>query len=266
MPESVAVVGSANVDTIIRIARMPELGETVRGDGIERRPGGKGANQAFAAAAAGAPTRLIAAFGADQLGRAYRDALKEHQVDTTDSIIAPTTSGEAIITVDAGGENSIVIVAGANAALDPDTAVDLLGSPSWVLLQLEISPETVRAVIAAARERGAMVALNASPIIPEAAELARLCDLVIVNEHEASYLPDQPDLCVTRGSAAVTWGRETAVPPVVAVVDSTGAGDAFAGTLVAALAAGQTRARALAIAVQASSVVVQREGAQPWWF
>ncbi|GAA1661847.1 ribokinase [Microbacterium lacus] len=264
MTELLTVVGSANIDTVIKVASPPAPGQTVLGRGIERRPGGKGANQAAAAAASGVPTRLVAAFGDDQAGETYRTRLNDRGVNTRDSVIVPGPSGEAIITVDDRGENSIIVIPGANSLLDPDSARFHLGDTPWVLVQLETPRATVQAVITEAHARGAKVALNASPIIPEAHELALQCDLVIVNEIEAAQLEGVQDMCITRGAGAVTWGDEIAMPRPVTVVDTTGAGDAFAGALVAATAAGQSRHRALETALNASAVAVQHEGAQPW--
>lgn len=265
MVELLTVVGSANVDTVVRVRTMPAPGETVLGLAVDQWPGGKGANQAVAAAVHGVSTRLIAGFGDDEVGRRYRRGLERMGVDTSDCPeMSGTSTGRAFITVDAQGENSIVVLPGANSALDADSAVRRLGSSPWVLLQLEIPLETVRAVIQEAHRRGNRVALNASPVVDETEELARMADLVVVNAHEAALLTGVDDMCVTGGSEPVIWGPDRVVPPRVDVVDTTGAGDAFTGTLVGALAAGATRTGALQRAVRASSRAVRRNGAQPW--
>ncbi|WP_210603590.1 ribokinase [Brevibacterium oceani] len=267
MAEAVTVIGSVNIDTVVMVRRMPMAGQTVPGRSLNRRPGGKGANQAVAAAAAGVPTRLIAAFGTDDFGAAYRHGLQtRYGLDVASSVCVEMPTGEAIITVDEKGENSIVTVAGANDSLDVATVIDRLGHTGWVLLQCEIPSSVVLAVIHAARERGMKIALNASPVIPEIEILAPLCDLVIANEHEASQISKQNNLCITRGSADVTLGDLTVAPHTVNPVDTTGAGDAFAGTLVASLALGQSKINALKAAVRASADVVQFHGAQPWQF
>lgn len=266
MPD-VVVVGSANVDSVIRADSIPAPGQTVLGDSAELRPGGKGANQAAAAALYGASTRLIAGFGDDRLGQDYIEGLREIGLDTAGCVTIPgSPTGRAFVSVDREGENSIIVVPGANARLDLDTVLTHLGNPAWVLLQLEISATVVKGVIEEAHRRGSRVALNPSPLTGDAAELARLADLVIANQHEAEGLEPHDNVCITRGADEVVWGADRALPPRVAAIDTTGAGDAFAGTLVAALARGVSRRSALEHSVKASAASVQRIGAQPWSF
>jgi len=266
LPNGVTVVGSMNVDTTIRVAQHPRPGETVLGTSGPDAPGGKGANQAVAAAATGATTRLVAVVGNDPAGDAYRAALAEHGVDVTHvgrSASRPT--GRAFITVSDDGENSIVVVAGANDDLNADHVRRALDAGSGVLLtQLESPPEVVASALRAARERGIRSVLNASPVLPEAAELARLADVVVVNEHERDEIGDLPDLCVTLGARGASWGGVTVQAPTVAVVDTTGAGDVFAGTLAGRLALGANREEALADAVRAGALATTTRGAQPW--
>ena len=266
MSALVTVVGSMNIDTTVRVVSHPRPGETVLGRSAPSAPGGKGANQAVAAAATGAATALVAVVGTDPAGQAYRDALAEHGVDVSHvarSAVLP--SGRAFITVSDDGENSIVVVPGANDELDSDlVAAALDPRPRVLLTQLESPPHVVEAALTMARDRGIRSVLNASPVVPEAAALARLADVVAVNEHERDQLGDLADVCTTLGARGATWGRATVQPPPVAVVDTTGAGDAFAGALAGRLALGDARQEALAEAVRAGALATTTRGAQPW--
>jgi ribokinase len=265
MPSLVTVVGSMNIDTVVAVEVHPQPGETVLGRDRADRPGGKGANQAAAAAATGASTTLIAMIGADAPGRAYRAALAERGIDVngvTESTTSP--SGAAFIAVNPAGENSIIVMSGSNLDLDPQHVRDALSSDAQVVItQLESPPEAVEAALRRARELGVVSILNASPVIPEAAELAALADIVIVNEHEAAQL-GLTDACVTLGARGATWEGETVAPPKVQVVDTTGAGDVFAGTLAGQLALSADHSTALRAAVEASARATTTAGAQPW--
>ena len=266
MSTLVTVVGSMNIDTTVRVARHPRPGETVLGVGAPDAPGGKGANQAVAAAATGAATSLVAVVGSDSAGDAYRGALAEHGVDVSHvGRSADLPTGRAFITVSDDGENSIIVVSGANDDLGAEHVEHALARGTrLLLLQLESPPEVVEAALGAARQRGIRSVLNASPVRPEAARLARLADVVVVNEHERDEVGDLPDLCVTLGVHGATWGGVTVAPPSVSVVDTTGAGDVFTGTLAGRLALGATREEALADAVRAGALATTTRGAQPW--
>ncbi|HET8599429.1 MAG TPA: ribokinase [Segeticoccus sp.] len=268
----VVVVGSLNVDHVTRVERHPEPGETVLGESAGRLAGGKGANQAMAARAAGAEVGVVGCVGQDEDGRAYLDRLAAAGVDTAAlrSTTAPT--GRAIITVDEAGENTIIVVPGANAELTADdlAVLDELGPDDVVLLQLEIPLPVVERAVRRAGEAGARVVVNVSPYAPLAPEVVALVDLAVVNEHEALALADSglvpKSVLVTFGAAGAAWDgiRADGVPvPDGEVVDTTGAGDAFCGALAAALAAGADRAEALQRALQAGADAVRHEGAQP---
>lgn len=266
---TVCVVGSLNVDLVTTVLAHPRPGETVAGSGLDRLPGGKGANQAAAAARAGARTVLCGRIGAD--GVAYRDGLAGRGVDVTGVRVVPgTPTGHALIAVDERGENTIIVIAGANAELtaaevarhaDAITAADVL------LLQLEIPlPAVVRAA-EVAKAAGVRVLVNPSPWQVPPAGLLAVADPVVVNEHEAARLPSgaAASVCVTLGARGARWGAHTAAAPDgVTVVDTTGAGDAFAGALAAALAAGASDATALGLAVAAGSAACAWPGAQSW--
>jgi ribokinase len=264
MPPRITVVGSVNLDLVARVERLPAAGETLTGAAFERIPGGKGANQAVAAARLGADVRFVGCVGPDPFAAEAVRALDEAGVDLsrlkmTDE--APT--GVALILVAADGENQIVVAAGANSALTPED-VDL-GEHDAVLAQLEIPPETVAA--AATTEK--LFVLNAAPAREVPAELVRGAYLVVVNRHELEALPVQDGYIALTlgevGAVLLEGGREVAraAPPPVEAVDGTAAGDAFTACLLVSLLEGRPREEALARACAAGALTASRPGAQP---
>jgi ribokinase len=259
-----AVVGSINLDLVARCEWLPRPGETVTDATFERHPGGKGANQAVAAARLGADVRFRGAVGNDELAEPALAGLVESgcelDVDVVDS---PT--GVALVFVDARGETEIVVAPGANAALGPDD-VELAGDEA-VLCQLEIPGTTVAAV--AERAQG-FFCLNAAPARPVAPEVLSRADLVVVNRLEYERL-DKGRLRLTAvtlgpGGAILTErGRELAraEPPFVGAVDGTGAGDAFTACLVVSHLEGLGWPDALRRACSAGAIAASRPGAQP---
>ncbi|GAA3487485.1 ribokinase [Streptomyces cremeus] len=264
---TVVVLGSLNIDLVTRVPRHPGAGETVLGSGLTVLPGGKGANQAVAAARAGARVRMLGRVGKDDGGRRYLAALDADGVDTRDVVPTPgEPTGQAHICVDDLGENTIVVIAGANGAVTPadvERAADVIAEADVLLLQLETPlPAVVRAAELADRS-GVRVVLNASPVAEVPSRLLRLADPVIVNEHEYEALgEDAGSVCVTLGGRGARWGEHEAVPPSVEVVDTTGAGDCFAGTLAARIAGGEPPAEALRAAVTAGARATTWHGAQ----
>lgn len=281
MTGAVVVVGSANVDLVVPVERHPRGGETVLGGTLTRTPGGKGANQAVAAArAGGAATTLVGALGRDDAADLLLASLTGAGVDVGAVARTGLPTGTALITVDAAGENAIVVAPGANDAVAVDAAArERLAAADVVLAQLEVP---VAAVVDAARARrpGAPLVLNAAPSrdLPDA--LWREVDVLVVNEHEARDLagPQAPDpgralldrvpaVVVTLGGAGSVVLRRGA-PDVrvpgrrVAVVDTTGAGDTFCGVLAARLAGGADLADAARAAGVAAALAVTRHGAQ----
>ncbi|HEY3505259.1 MAG TPA: ribokinase [Actinocatenispora sp.] len=287
----VVVVGSANMDVTAQVPVLPEPGQTLLAKDVAFRPGGKGANQAVAACRAGAETDLYAAVGADSFGRLLRDALRDNGVGLDHLVEAGReTTGLALVAVAADAENTIIVAPGANFAL---TAADVrelaVRAGDVVLLQLEISVPTAVAAATAARGAGARVVLNAAPLSAADAlgDLLTTVDVLVVNETEARALASVPPpadpvgwIDVAAGlrrlgpaAVVVTLGGDGAVgydadggwhrPAVpAAVVDTTGAGDAFCGALVAALAAGRTLRRAVHRGCVAGAVATERYGAQ----
>ena len=269
----VLVLGSLNVDLVTHVERHPQPGETVLGEGLERLAGGKGANQAVAAAAAGADVVMVGAVGDDDTGRAYVERLSRLGVDVGGLGVLPDQpTGTALIVVDSAGENTIVVAPGANAGVHEHALRTLAAiRPGDVLLtQLEIPLETVAEACRLAAKRGAQVVVNAAPYAALPADVLSLADPVVVNEHEARLLAETSglpeSLLVTFGADGVDWNglRLPAVEvPAEEVVDTTGAGDAFCGALAAALARGDDRETALGSGLAAGAAAVRHQGAQP---
>ncbi|MCP5150932.1 MAG: nucleoside hydrolase [Chromatiales bacterium] len=289
---TVVVVGSANTDLAVRVPHLPVPGETVHGASLETGFGGKGANQALAASAAGAPTAFLARLGSDERGDAYRAHLGRSGVEAITPGPgrgrAPPT-GAALIVVGPDGANQIAVAPGANAALSPRDCRLLTGrlGPGRVLVtQLEVPLPTVEAALRLARAAGATTILNPAPAAPLPAAIAPLVDILVPNEVEAAALtglgvadPREAaaaaealvgrgfrQVAVTLGARGVVWSdgvRTRRIPGhAVAAVDTTGAGDTFVGELAAALAAGLALAQALARANAAAALAVTRPGAQ----
>ena len=255
---SLAVVGSINLDLVARVERLPEPGETVSGAELERIPGGKGANQAVAAARLGADVRMVGCVGGDGFASEALAGLEEAGVELdVDVTQAPT--GIALIVVDERGENTIVVAPGANRLVEPRSV------EGAVLCQLEIPIETIAAAAGAAD----FFCLNAAPARPVPAELVRRADLVIVNRYELDALPTQPRLAAltlgAEGAVLLEEGREVvrAAPPPVDAVDGTAAGDAFSACLAVSLLEGRPRDEALRRACAAGALAASRPGAQP---
>lgn len=274
----VVVLGSANVDFVVEVERRPEPGETVLGSGHRAGGGGKGANQAYAAARAGAATALLARVGRDVWAAQALDGLDE--VDTARvQALADVPTGAAFISVTPDGENSIVVSPGANARVDAafvEAAADLIRGADVLCTVLEIPLDAVRRGCELAREGGARVVLTPAPALPAAVELLPLVDVVVPNAAEARALAGEPARLLELGarSAIVTRGAEGVVvldaggeEHIAAhvggpVVDTTGAGDALVGTLAARLALGDPLVEAARRGVAAAGVAVTRPGAR----
>jgi ribokinase len=281
----VAVVGSLNLDLVVRVARLPGPGETVSGDDVFRNPGGKGANQAVAAARLGRRVAMVGRVGDDDAGRELLGSLEADAVDTTQvRVVAGVPSGIALITVSEDGENQIVVSPGANARLTPDDvgqAGAALGAAAVTLLQLEVPLE---AVAAAARAAGGTVVLNPAPVRDLPEDLLTEVDVLVPNRVELAQLAGGAEpgtvaeatrlagrlparaVVVTLGAdgCLVIVGGDTVHVPAVPVraVDTTAAGDAFCGGLADALAGGATLEDAARRAVRVAAAACLRPGAQ----
>jgi ribokinase len=266
----ICVVGSVNMDLGFDVDTLPHPGETVLAAAVRSTPGGKGANQAVAAARAGAQVQFVGAVGDDSAAAALRAHLTGNGVGTNGLITLPGPSGSAVVVVDCVGENIIVVAPGANGRLTLDSAAlrRLVADCDVLLLQLEIP---VTAAIGAAREAhsaGATVIVNASPSggdSGELAELAKVTDVVVVNETEAvQWVWPVPHRVITRGARGASYsggGEEfTVAAPAVEVVDTSGAGDVFVGVLAAGWADGHDHALRRACAAGALATMVPGAG------
>jgi ribokinase len=247
------VVGSINLDLVAQVDRLPRAGETLTGATLDRIPGGKGANQAVAAARLGAAVRMVGCVGRDPNADEALSGLREAGVEL-DLRDVDDPTGIAIILVAADGENQIVVVPGANARVAGFSA------RGHVLCQLEIPDAAVQE----AREQADWLCVNAAPARP----LPVQAELVVANRYEAELIGEQPLLAVTlgaEGAVLLEHGREVAraAPPLVDAVDGTAAGDAFTACLVVSLLEGRDREEALLRACAAGALAVSRFGAQP---
>jgi ribokinase len=278
---TVLVFGSANADLVFPVPQLPAPGVTVLGEGVRSFPGGKGANQAVAAARDGARTAFAGCVGRDAFADVATAGLREAGVDLSRLLVVDQPTGCAAICVDPAGRNQIAVAPGANLAARAAQVEDAALHPGVVLLlQMEVPPAEIAALVARAKARGARVVLNLAPPgdLPEAT--LRAVDLLVLNEHEAAVLagrlgcpPVAPALhavlgigvAVTRGEAgseAATAAGRVAVPAfTVTPVDTTGAGDCWCGVLCASLDRGLTLAEAMRRAAAAAALACTRPGA-----
>ncbi|MGW3539076.1 ribokinase [Nocardia niigatensis] len=266
----IVVVGSINMDLVTTVGRRPEAGETVSGDRFALIPGGKGSNQAIAARRAGAEVELVGAVGADVFAEALRRVLRDAGVGDSGLRAVEGPSGIATIVVDGGGENTIIVVAGANGRMTELSAADLdaIAGADVLMCQLEIPVPTVLAAARHARANGTVMLLNPSPVQELPDEVWAEVDVAVVNEGEAARLAGVltavPHVVTTLGAAGASYrgpgGLALAHPGVrVQVVDTTGAGDAFTGALAAHWHEGP--ATALAWACTAGALTTTKLGA-----
>lgn len=288
--ENIIVVGSANTDIVIGVERFPKPGETIAGHGFLTNRGGKGANQAMAAARLGGSVAFVGKVGNDDYGRQTIEALNDEGIDTRYMLKTDEThSGVAVITIDGHGENSIIVDGGANmqlSAADIEAAEEVFRDAAIVLLQLETPVDALTAAARLAHRHGAYVVLNPAPApkspLPEA--LLSHVDLLIPNQTEAElfcgYVVDSMDTAAKAISdlrekgirqTIITMGGQGAVVGIEAehvaaypttVVDTTAAGDTFCGALCSALVRGSSLKEAADFACRAASVTVSRMGAQ----
>ena len=286
----VFVIGSINQDFVLNVERRPEPGETVTDAQLSKGNGGKGANQAAAAALLGAQVAFLGRVGDDGFGEPLVEALAEKGVDTSLIEASPGSStGTAVITVTPDGENDITVAPGANRSLtteDVDAAAKAIGGSRVLVAQMEVSPEVVQRAVEVAVRHGVRAVVNLAPPFGVPRELLEQLDPLVVNEHEAAFLLGErvegvdgaisaagEILTLGPRSVVVTVGKDGAVfsdgdstkhlpAPDVDVVDTTGAGDAFVGALAASLARGDSLESAVAYAVRAGAAAATRGGAQ----
>jgi ribokinase len=288
MPD-ILVIGSLNADLVVRAPRFPKPGETISGEDLQVIPGGKGANQAVAAARQGASVAMVGRVGNDGFGPVLIDNLQQNNVDTTYVQTDPTcATGTAIIVVDANGQNSIVLSAGGNGRVSP-ADVESISFPDHklLLLQLEIPLETVLAATRHAKENSLPVLLNPAPARPLPEELISLPDFIVPNEIELSLLTNQPvndpasaesaakrllergaqNVIVTLGAkgALIVAGKQVIHVDTypVNVVDTTAAGDAFIGGFASALLQNKSFEDAVHYGCACGALATTKFGAQP---
>ncbi|MEW9580326.1 ribokinase [Paraburkholderia sp. DGU8] len=288
----VTVVGSLNMDLVVRAPRLPHPGETLAGRTFTQVAGGKGGNQAVAAARLGARVSMLGCVGADANGAQLRAGLEAQGIDCAAVETGKEATGVALIVVDDASQNAIVIVAGSNGEVTPETIARheaLLAAANVVVCQLETPPATVRAALAAARRLGKTVILNPAPATgPLPADWLPLIDYLIPNELEAAALTGLPvdspedaaracaalraagarNVLVTLGARGVQAALDGAVAalyeaPQVKAIDTTAAGDTFIGGFAAQLAQGASVDAAIRFAQRAAALSVTRAGAQP---
>jgi ribokinase len=286
----VFVVGSINQDFVLQVERRPEPGETVTDAGLATHTGGKGANQAAAAALLGADVAFLGRVGDDGFGEPLVEALADKGVDTCLLEAVPDTStGTAFITVTPDGENAITVAPGANRSIttgDIDAASDAIGGARVLVAQMEVSTEVAGRAVEVAARHGTRALVNLAPPFEVGRDLLEMLDPIVVNEHEAAFLLGNkvegvggaisaaPELlALGPKSVVITVGEDGAVfsdgestehlpAPEVDVVDTTGAGDAFVGALAAKLADDAPLRDAVAYAARAGAAAVTKEGAQ----
>jgi len=282
------IVGSLNMDLVVPVARHPKPGETIIGGDLQHFHGGKGANQAVAAARLGGRVRMVGRVGADAYGAELKRGLEAEGIATADVAEIEAPTGVALISVSEDGQNAIIVSPGANARLWPeDLSPTQFANAKVVVLQLETPLETVQRAAELGREAGARVLLNAAPAQELPEELLQELDVLVVNEFEAAQVAGEeepesmeealslarqlarqvPVVVITLGARGLVWAGaegEGYLPAFeVQAVDTTAAGDAFVGGLAAALAAGKPFAAALKCGSAAGALAATRPGAQP---
>jgi ribokinase len=286
----IVVAGSTNMDLVAHAERLPARGETLLGGAFAHFAGGKGANQAVAAARLGASVTMLGCVGDDAFGAQLREGLQSEGIDTAHLHTADgTSSGIAVITVAADGANTIVASPGANAALTPahvDAAQDVVDEAGMLICQLEIPLDTVRHAISVAARRGTPVLLNPAPARPLPDALYRQVSVLVVNETEAHLLTDVPvdgaasareaaaclrakgvqTVIVTLGAAGVWYSADAEeghlAAPRVDAIDTTAAGDTFVGGFAAERVRGASIRDAIDFGQRAAALSVTRQGAQ----
>lgn len=288
MTPTIIFFGSINIDLTFRLPHLPSVGETVLTPAFSQAIGGKGANQAIAAARDGAQTAFIGCVGSDTFGTGARGALANLGIDTSGLKTVPGSTGLAAVWVDGDGHNQIAVASGANSALKADALCDReLGPGTFVVLQMETPPAEVEAAIAHARRRGANVILNLAPALPLPTPVLCEVAVLVLNEHEATVLcgllalpkgePAEQVVALARHlntTVIITLGRAGAIGArggmrwqvdalAVPAIDTTGAGDCFVGVLAAALSRGAAIADAMQRAAAAGSLACTIVGAMP---
>jgi ribokinase len=286
----ITVVGSLNMDLVTYTSRMPVIGETIMGKSFKQIPGGKGANQADTIAKLGAKVRMIGCVGCDDMGSTLLESLKNDGVDISMvKMVADIATGIASITVDSAGNNSIIVVPGANNMISPsdiEKSIDIIKDSSVVVAQLEVPIDTVRYAMKAAKQMGKLTILNPAPATELEDELLADVDILIPNDTELEILSgikvkDEADilraaqvllgkgvreLIITLGSKGCMHvnkaGSKIYPAYEVTAVDTTAAGDSFIGAIAVAINEGKSLEEAIYFATAVGALTVTKEGAQ----
>ena len=285
----IVVLGSLNMDVVLRLDTMPARGETVHAQDLSYIPGGKGGNQAVACVRHGAQVALVGAVGRDAHGDVLRNALVQDGIDVSNVAVHDgVATGSAVVMVEQDGSNRIAVIPGANALADlPSNFSEVLAQSDFLVVQFETPLEVLDRAIAMAHQAGCKVVLNPSPVKAVPSAWWPMIDTLVVNEHEAAELSGmavteaqtalraaQHFLAQGVGRVVVTMGSQGALAldasghsvhpaPKVNVVDTTSAGDTFLGTMTTRLGEGCTLAHAVEWAIKAAALCIGRAGAQP---
>ena len=283
--KNILVIGSLNMDLVINTDRMPQAGETIHGKGFAHFPGGKGANQASACARAGGNVKMLGKVGDDAYGDILLKNLSQDGVNINGIEIEKISTGVAVITV-FNGENSIILDKGANGLVDRDYIdrhIDAIDWADYIIMQYEIPMETVVYVAQIVKSKGKTLIIDPAPMMEAPSELYRMADIILPNETETAQLVGEgnddeasvkkmyelgcKNVIMTLGKKGSIYynGENMINQPAykVKAIDTTGAGDCFTGSMVAALASDKTMEEALEFASKASAIAVGRRGAQP---
>ena len=283
--KSILVIGSLNMDLVINTDRMPQAGETIHGKGFAHFPGGKGANQASACARAGGNVKMLGKVGDDAYGDILLKNLSQDGVNINGIEREKLSTGVAVITV-FNGENSIILDKGANGLVDRDYIdrhIDAIDWADYIIMQYEIPMETVVYVAQIVKSKGKTLIIDPAPMMEAPSELYRMADIILPNETETAQLVGEgnddeasvkkmyelgcKNVIMTLGKKGSIYynGENMINQPAykVKAIDTTGAGDCFTGSMVAALASDKTMEEALEFASKASAIAVGRRGAQP---
>lgn len=283
--KNILVIGSLNMDLVINTDRMPQAGETIHGKGFAHFPGGKGANQASACARAGGNVKMLGKVGDDAYGDILLKNLSQDGVNINGIEREKISTGVAVITV-FNGENSIILDKGANGLVDRDYIdrhIDAIDWADYIIMQYEIPMETVVYVAQIVKSKGKTLIIDPAPMMEAPSELYRMADIILPNETETAQLVGEENddetsvkkmyelgcknVIMTLGKKGSIYynGENMINQPAykVKAIDTTGAGDCFTGSMVAALASDKTMEEALEFASKASAIAVGRRGAQP---
>lgn len=283
--KNILVIGSLNMDLVINTDRMPQAGETIHGKGFAHFPGGKGANQASACARAGGNVKMLGKVGDDAYGDILLKNLSQDGVNINGIERENISTGVAVITV-FNGENSIILDKGANGLVDRyyiDRHIDAIDWADYIIMQYEIPMETVVYVAQIVKSKGKTLIIDPAPMMEAPSELYRMADIILPNETETAQLVGEgnddeasvkkmyelgcKNVIMTLGKKGSIYynGENMINQPAykVKAIDTTGAGDCFTGSMVAALASDKTMEEALEFASKASAIAVGRRGAQP---